>query len=411
MTDKIKRNFNLKILATVISLAFVPAMTSVYLGSSIAAGMLLVAILVFILNAHLARAIKSEFRGLFPNFHIFLIVIFCHSLVSFLAFGEIKPIISFAAIAFLFTSAAIFSAYMSTLNLNVIRGSIKISLFVLLIIGWFNVFYSIHFGGYVYFEKAVFPFRESSHYGLFVGPLSIIYCATAKRFGILLNLTNLAPLALLFESVTILIFCGIILFMYIMRYSIDILIALFFLVWFLFWLSEELPTYVTPHLSFAVDRILLSANNLSALIYLQGWDLLYRSLEEYHYLGVGFQRMALENITLENISYQIREMTLQYDFLNIEDGSFFASKIVVELGVLGLIALLSYLWLLLKTIRGIRGCTSMIDLHRYGLILSIFPELFVRGYGYFSPSLFLIVAFTMHSAKHLNSKAQSGFHS
>ena len=76
---------------------------------------------------------------------------------------------------------------------------------------------------------------------------------------------------------------------------------------------------------------------LSGLVWINGWVMAYDNLVYSNFLGLGFNNMGINpNAGLSFPSH----LGYSYDILNAEDGSFLASKLVSEFGLIGVLILL-----------------------------------------------------------------------
>lgn len=391
-----KNTYSSNIILSIIALASIPAVQSVQFGGSLGAGLLIVSFLIFIIHIDRIPALQILFHRsfLFPT--ITLSFALCHSLFFSVTDGNFEPLFLLIALIFMFASAILFSSYISTLNPKIIFRSIRISLLFLIMLGWIDILYPINYGNYVYFQKAVFPFTESSHYALFFGSLSVIFCSAAKRYEIFFILVNMLLLAIFHETVTLLAYLTIAYITYIIRFSAYYNIIIMVFAYMLFQFTELIIGSTFSFLSFANERIFLDMSNLSVLVYLQGWDISYLNLREFYFMGSGFQGMNYENIRVSELSYIIRSLNKSYEFLNLEDGSFLASKLIVEFGIFGIFFIVFYLYYFFVALMGLFGETRDSSLRWCGVMLAFFPEFFIRGVGYFSPSLFLILVLTIY---------------
>jgi len=157
--------------------------------------------------------------------------------------------------------------------------------------------------------------------------------------------------------------------------------------------TEMLP-YFTSRLNFTE-----SDKNLTALVYLQGWQDMYTALYESHGFGLGFQKMG----TLPPGEYGETIYQLAGEYKNRADGGFLASKIIGEFGIFGIILIHTYLYkfsnsliYIIKYIK-VQGPNKTEMMRKYpvslifghSVIVMFFIEIFGRGYGYFSPGVFL----------------------
>ena len=130
---------------------------------------------------------------------------------------------------------------------------------------------------------------------------------------------------------------------------------------------------------------------LSGLVWINGWVMAYDNLVYSNFLGLGFNNMGINpNAGLSFPSH----FGYNYDILNAEDGSFLASKLVSEFGLIGVLILLVLSYMCFRNI--IRFCKTKNE-DSYNLIISLkfissillLSYLFVRGIGYFQLSFLL----------------------
>jgi hypothetical protein len=76
-------------------------------------------------------------------------------------------------------------------------------------------------------------------------------------------------------------------------------------------------------------------SNISSLVYVNGWQLLFQNVKSSYGLGIGFNAMGFNSI-LRTSSMDFLEV-LDLDNLGLKDGSFFFSKFISEFGILGFI--------------------------------------------------------------------------
>jgi hypothetical protein len=151
-------------------------------------------------------------------------------------------------------------------------------------------------------------------------------------------------------------------------------------------------------LTYYADRLLLSENsdNLSTLVYLQGWQRAAINLMETHGVGVGFQQFGIVG-SVGTIAERI--FSLARTTLNLYDGGSTGSKLIAELGAFGIAAIAFFLVQAARGIILIRRAQRLPGEQRdkrsiffYSIIIAYTSELFIRGTGYMSPSAFLLLA-------------------
>ena len=233
-------------------------------------------------------------------------------------------------------------------------------------------------------SNPIFPYTEPSHLALALAPLSIaaaVFTRGWRRFSILVALLLVA---FFLRSMTTLVVSVLLAAVAIpARYLIPtFLLALL-----------ALPYLETDYFA---ERLYFSVHNynLSNLVYIQGWELLWDALYRTKGWGLGFQQLGIgqyDSPTADAI-YRI----LGYD-INIRDGGFTLSKFVSEFGVFAIILMTLYVTVLTKTFVALRSA-AIRDSNDKGVLLArsfllgAAIEFFVRGIGYFSPTLFLMIS-------------------
>lgn len=230
------------------------------------------------------------------------------------------------------------------------------------------------------FPKAMFPYTETSHFALAFGPIYLYRCVTAHRrnrlFWILFGFT----LALVLKSATLIAFAlGAAVLS--RRLTVTLLVTLIGVV-----------AGAASHLSYFAERAELSthSSNLSALVYLQGWQFVIHSLELSHGWGLGFQQLGVHpfHLAVTRIIQQLANGTP----LNSMGGSFIFSKLASEFGIFGILLGIVYLYYTLQTVKTIRNCrTAQRETLPRCIVIAFGVDMFLRGTGYFygAPLLFL----------------------
>jgi hypothetical protein len=234
--------------------------------------------------------------------------------------------------------------------------------------------------------KALFPFTEPSHFALIFTPFFMFCClrATGKlRYALLFGGFLLAGIL---ENLTLVVDCFLVAAIC-MRGLLLVPVALL-----LGLIVAELElvdlSYYSGRLDFSEDT-----QNLSTIIYIQGWQLIGESLTNSNGWGLGFQQLGLRgtNVPAADIIFGLVQ-----DYGNVLDGGFTFAKIVSEFGVLGFLAVGVFLLLagrsFLQLRRVARGAPSgAARLFAQCVIVSFLVELFVRGTGYFNGTTVLLV--------------------
>lgn len=239
--------------------------------------------------------------------------------------------------------------------------------------------------GTMVWEKAIFPFTEPSHYALIFTPLLLDACVKShgwKRYAWLLTGYGLAY-SLESLSLAAGTTLAAVITLPLIQLALGMLIAPLLL------LSVDL-SYFTDRLDFGHQT-----TNLSALVYIQGQELIFDSLERTGGWGIGFQQLGYGPIrsTASKVIYQITGLDL-----NLYDGGFVAAKLISEFGIFGLALTIAFIVMAAKSALALRRTAfgripplAGRDL-ALAFIVGYFTDMFVRGVGYFTASSALFLA-------------------
>lgn len=151
---------------------------------------------------------------------------------------------------------------------------------------------------------------------------------------------------------------------------------------------------VIENIAYFRDRLEIDSNtmNLSTLVWLSGWERAYLAFTGTYGVGIGLQQMGIIGdlgIYMDQI-YAI----LNGNYLNMMDGGSTGSKIICELGILGIVFVLVYVIYFIKTIIKIirNRVNSNKEIYCLSIFFMMFVQLFVRGVGYFEPYTFMFFA-------------------
>ena len=242
------------------------------------------------------------------------------------------------------------------------------------------------------FIKPLFPFSEPSHFALSFTPLLMYMCVSAAGRSRVLWLLVGISLALLLENLTLAAGCA--------------MAAAVSLRWTtMAWLGLVLTAVATQlDLGYFADRLDLSTDNqnLSTLVYVQGWQFVVDSWQRTNGLGLGFQQLGVHgaDVAAADVIFAIFG-----DYVNVLDGGFTFSKLASELGVLGAALTLGFVLVAGLTSLQLRSGSKR---HATGMhatqsvkpaltfarcaVVSFLLEMFVRGAGYFTGTSLLMVA-------------------
>jgi hypothetical protein len=241
-------------------------------------------------------------------------------------------------------------------------------------------------------EKAIFPFTEPSHFALIFTPLLLDACVKSRGWrrytwiivGYLLafSLKNLSLLVgtTLVSMVTLPL----------LQLTFGALIAPMVL--------------LSVNLSYFTDRLDFSAQttNLSALVYIQGWELVIDSMRRSLGWGIGYQQLGYGPIR-SAASEMIFQLT-QFD-LNLQDGGFVAAKLISEFGIFGAMLMVGFIVVATKSALTLRkvahGALPRLAGRDFALaiIVGYSLDMFVRGVAYFTASSALFVAALIYYLK------------
>ena len=234
-------------------------------------------------------------------------------------------------------------------------------------------------------DRPIYPFTEPSHYALAIMPFLVYAVTTANSVWRIIILGLVTVIVLALQSLSL---------------AVGVLLAAVCSLrtrWLAVFLFVAGLILATLDLSYFTDRLDFSYgnDNLSTLVYRQGIEISAIALEETRGWGIGFQRLGFTDLysVSSNLLY-----ALTGDDLNLRDGGFTAAKLLVEFGVIGAIALLAYLYYLARAILDLRRAALVDRTVDRGRLLALscfagaFVELFVRGGGYFTPTVLLLLA-------------------
>jgi hypothetical protein len=231
-----------------------------------------------------------------------------------------------------------------------------------------------------FFQKSTFPFTETSHFALALAPVLLYRCATAVRGRRLLWTLVGFGLAVVLQSATLLIIAFVAAF-------IARRLTIFLLAGLLAGAVALSLGLASLQLSYFASRADISENssNLSALVYVEGWEMLDRSLSLTHGWGVGFEQLGLHDSNVDAVESILR--LTNGEELNLNDGGFVLAKLGGEFGILGLMLSLGYCVLAVRSafrLRDGRGTANAILAQC--IVVAFCIDMFARGTGYFTQS-------------------------
>jgi hypothetical protein len=161
-----------------------------------------------------------------------------------------------------------------------------------------------------------------------------------------------------------------------------------------------------------VNAILLAASrqdptgimNASAIVWLNGWSQAYETFAITNGLGVGWNQMGCGDFyDVGRFSNHIRLWTATI-ILNWNDGSFMASKLIVELGIFGILIVLWLCYISIRSIYKHASSSDLDELYKAQLCanaagaIGMLSLLFVRANGYYLMPVILLLALLLFRA-------------
>jgi len=145
-------------------------------------------------------------------------------------------------------------------------------------------------------------------------------------------------------------------------------------------------------------------SNLSSLVWLNGFSMAYEYLKLTNLMGIGFNQMGCINFGDIGVYSSLIKQGNNGILLNIEDGSFAASKLISELGFLGLLIVGILTFYSFNSI--LRALNSKNYLNLNFLILSgsisTLICLYVRSAGYYQLHFILALSLLLSQSKNSN---------
>lgn len=382
---------------------FVPSLLMVLLGaSSFSAGLLLVCfVFVFLFIIGGRRLVHYKSLAMTSIIMFLIAMIATHFVLVSLFVDSYAPrdqgrmISSLIMMLFMSLSAIVACSYIGNSSDIELKKSIKFISAILIVNGIVGMLgLDVFHTGLI---KPVLVFQEPSHFILCSIPFFIYYhkiarTKTAKTLLILMFLVfglyvkNLIAIASVLFVVSIS-----------SKKTFAALMVLLFI--------SIIAYYITPpeYFTYFADRININnTSNMSLLVLMQGWENAILSFYKNPF-GEGFQQMGITTAT--GAATQSLRMIAGTD-INILDGGSTAPKIIAEFGVFGVMLLIAYIITFIKIaykLKASEGDGKKIFM--YACFLATFFDLFVRGAGYFTPTMFMGVTSLMYIFCYENNKA------
>lgn len=361
-------------------------------GDSYAIGLVVALCLILIVNIDFALnvALKSKVFVHLLIQSVILMFVGCVlklSLDLFFLGAELsnKSFFSFVFFIFIFCVACLFGFKLSIVNETTLRRDCYF-LFVFFLITLFSGFnFLLSANQTENFVELRFPYSEPSLGLIAAAP----FLATIFLYetGLLRLFVYLSICALLITNQSFLLLAFI--------FTIAVIYCYLHSKYFLFFLPVAIfIAYhaVTLDVDYYTSRLgFFSADteNLSALIYRQGWLLVSDVFEPSKFLGVGFQQLSsqyYDGVTAARI------ISLSGYHNNEFDAGFLFAKYISEFGLLAAFFIYMYFSAFRSSYKLFSSNRRNIKFVFFFSVVTTFSfEIFLRGYGYFTPTFFLLV--------------------
>ncbi|EJL6524880.1 hypothetical protein NMR94_003533, partial [Vibrio cholerae] len=289
---------------------------------------------------------------------------------------------SIVAFTLMMLSANLMSKYLLEMTSDEIYNFISSVIIWLLVAGVAGVSFDIKFLGYEKFPKSIFTFYEPSHYAITVGPFFVAAMIVLRKYRMMICAAFLF-ISLSSQNLTILLYWSLGTWLSLENRKVKLVFLTIVIV-----ALAILYIYSSSSFDYYTERIKISSesNNLSTLVYLQGWDEMRKSLYDSLGLGLGFQQAGSNDpgIYAERI-YEISNI-----YKNRQDAGFLSAKIVIEFGMVGVLFITLYIKIFISSLKGLKYLDNNLDKMISGFILALFIEMFFRGQGYFTLGFYLL---------------------
>lgn len=244
-----------------------------------------------------------------------------------------------------------------------------------------------------YGEKPTFPFTEPSFLAFTIAPVLIYYCVTRPFIWRWAAVGIFVAFAITVSNLSTVATCMLVILTFARWWQIGGAVAAGYLLWP--YVDQD---YFTERLTLTVDTV-----NLTALVYLQGWQLLEESLRVTEGWGRGLQQLGA-GYTNTLASYRINQ--IMGTDLNLRDGGFVLAKMGSEFGVLGLGAIAALTIFAGFALYRLRAFARRKVVYPRSLVLAYssvvgsMVEVYLRGSTYFTGTALLLcssIFFIWHS--------------
>lgn len=353
-------------------------------GSSIRAGLTLSIVIFFLLAMPFGIRYFITSKIILINICLFFLVLIFY-FISVTIFTESDSLRFSMSLMLLFFMSFASLAFVTTLDYlkdNSFHKILIFSFYLLMCLGYAVLVRKFVFG---YESKDMILFREPSHYALVFIPF-VLYAAYTchKKLYAVLYISLAMAIALIIQNLILLVGCLMVIFLVFAKSFWSLFLIMSAIIALAFVLDLQ---YFLERLDFSADN-----QNLSTLVFLSGWERAYLSFTASYGFGVGFQQLGF--VGPEGELQIILQSLMGESGLNAKDGGTLGSKLVAEMGFLGLILLLFYLYFSIRLAKKFlqRQIIGSKNIFFLGVYLLFSMELFLRGMGYFSLLSFMFLS-------------------
>ena len=362
---------------------FLPSLIFVLgFSSSMSGGILVVSLLILLLTlCNVNYALKSFWIiNLILKIVILLVSLLgAHFIIASFFVAKIQDverfIVSITIVIVVTAAILIFGSIISRLDQNKFHQSVDCTLLLML-----TSAATLLFGLDAFSTGAAKPsllFSEPSHLSATLAPF-LIFKVVSKSGWWKVILCFTIVWSIVIQNLTGLVLSLLVIFIAVNFKSALILVS-----------SILLAIILATDFNYFLSRITLSIDNTNAtaLVFMQGWENAFLAMQQTLGLGVGFQQFGIAN---ETGVLTERLGVLLDTSVNLFDGGSTAAKLVGEFGILGAMFVI---WLTARAMRAAygvvkKGSNSYWTNLKMSADLALMIEIWVRGFGYFTPGIF-----------------------
>lgn len=372
-------------------LLMLPTALYLYFELSISIGLTIVMIGSWITIYYSDTTIYSFKKEYLKNASIPILLLLIHTLFVYILFGNepnfLRILPSIGLFGILILTSFMFVKFVANTKEAHVFETVKILFYLLLTVGYLSVILIKYNLAPVYTKSMLF-YSEPSHFSMVFIPIALAYLYFLDVKYKLLYILLLLILGILLPNLSLLVGTFIIMFCILeVKY---LLAAVFTGITILILFPGNILDYISTRIHFFT--VTSHDDNLSVLVYLSGLERGYLDFIHSYGLGIGFNNFGYMGPTGE---YTAMAMQAMHGFLLcFNDGSFLFGKVLGELGIIGIILTLIYVYYLIKTLVIFKSSKlkKSKDIFFSSFFILFSSYMFVRGMGYFSPFTFMFTS-------------------